>query len=139
MLAGREKRALALGALLMSALALGGCSSLASWIPSIPPPSFDWFSSSKKPAPLPEFKPIASPRVAWQVPVGKATPGLAPAITSDAIYAASATGTIVTIGKTCMYVANPCGPFVTGMTSTLKRRNHAVSIARLEAMASLIR
>ena len=87
-------------AVVLAALALGGCSSLASWIPSIPPPSFDWFSSSKKPAPLPEFKPIASPRVAWQVPVGKATPGLAPAITSDAIYAASASGTIVKVNPT---------------------------------------
>jgi outer membrane protein assembly factor BamB len=87
-------------AVVLAALALGGCSSLASWIPSIPPPSFDWFSSSKKPAPLPEFKPIASPHVAWQVPVGKATPGLAPAITSDAIYAASATGTIVKVNPT---------------------------------------
>jgi outer membrane protein assembly factor BamB len=84
----------ALAVALVAALALGGCSTLSSWIP--PPPSFDWFSS-KKPVPLPDFKPLATPQVAWQVPVGKAAPGLAPAITPDAIYAASASGTIVRV------------------------------------------
>jgi outer membrane protein assembly factor BamB len=86
-----------LAALCAAALAAAGCSSLASWIPTIPPPSFAWFSSSKKPGPLPEIKPTANPQIAWQVSIGKANPGLAPAVTADAIYAAAASGTIVRV------------------------------------------
>jgi len=82
---------------LLALFALAGCSSLASWIPSIPAPSFDWFSSSKKPGPLPEYKAVASPRVGWQVAIGKAALGLAPTVTRDAIYAASSNGTIVRV------------------------------------------
>jgi outer membrane protein assembly factor BamB len=83
-----------------ASLAVAGCSSMASWMPTIPVPSFDWFSSSKKPGPLPEFKAAVSPQIAWQVPVGKAGPGFAPAITSSAVFAASASGTIVRIDST---------------------------------------
>lgn len=85
------------GAPLLVLLALAGCSSLSSWIPAIPAPSFDWFSSSKKPGPLPEYKAVASPRIGWQAALGKAAPGLAPAITPSAIYAAAANGTIVRV------------------------------------------
>ena len=51
---------------------------MSSWIPTIPPPSFGWFSSSKKLGPLPEFKATVTPKIVWQVAVGKAAPGLEP-------------------------------------------------------------
>ena len=66
---------LRLVALCAATLVAAGCSTLSSWIPTIPPPSFAWFSSSKKPGPLPEFKPAANLQVAWQVNLGKANPG----------------------------------------------------------------
>ena len=47
-------------ATLLAVLALAGCSTLSSWIPTIPVPSFGWFSSSKKLGPLPEYKPVAN-------------------------------------------------------------------------------
>jgi outer membrane protein assembly factor BamB len=81
----------------LTLLALSGCSSLSSWIPTIPAPSFGWFSSSKKLGPLPEFKATVSPKVAFQLAVGKASPGLEPAVTSDAVYAAASNGTIVRV------------------------------------------
>jgi len=84
-------------AALVALLALTGCSSLSSWIPTIPVPSFDWFSSSKKPGPLPDFKATASPKVAWQVAIGKASPGLEPVVTLDAIYTAAANGTLARV------------------------------------------
>jgi outer membrane protein assembly factor BamB len=86
-----------LAAALAASLTVAGCSSLSSWMPTIPVPSFDWFSSGKKPGPLPEYKAAASPKIAWQVPVGKAAPGIAPAVAPDAIYAAAASGTIVRV------------------------------------------
>ncbi|HVN34800.1 MAG TPA: outer membrane protein assembly factor BamB [Casimicrobiaceae bacterium] len=78
-------------------VALSGCASMATWIPTIPVPSFDWLFGSKKPGPLPEIKQTVTPRIAWQSAVGKAGPGLAPAITSGAIYAASTSGTLVRV------------------------------------------
>jgi outer membrane protein assembly factor BamB len=75
--------------------ALAGCSSLTSWIPSIPPPSVDWLFGGKKIGPLPEYKATVSPRIVWQVSVGRSAPGLSPAVTATAIYAASSGGTIV--------------------------------------------
>jgi len=78
---------------LLALLALGGCSTLSSWIP--PPPSFSWFSSDKKLGPLPAFAATVTPRVAWQQSVGKAGPGLEPAVQGDAVYAASKSGTLV--------------------------------------------
>ncbi len=83
-------------AVLATSLAVSGCSSLSSWIPTIPVPSFDWFSS-KKLGPLPEIKATATPKITWQSTVGKAGPGLAPAVTSGAVYAASTSGTLVRI------------------------------------------
>ena len=82
---------------LAMAFAFSGCAQLATWIPPIPVPSFDWLFSSKKPGPLPEISPTVTPKIAWQSSVGKAGPGLAPAITSDAIYAASTGGTLVRV------------------------------------------
>ncbi len=76
---------------------LAGCAALSSWIPTIPPPSFGWFSSSKKLGPLPEFKATVTPKVVWQVAIGKAAPGLAPAIARDAVYAAGANGTLARV------------------------------------------
>lgn len=78
------------------ALGAGGCSSLPSWMPSIPAPSLDWLTgSSKAPGPLPELASSATATIAWQAQVGRAAPGFAPQATPDAIYAASADGTVV--------------------------------------------
>jgi outer membrane protein assembly factor BamB len=68
---------------------------LSSWIPTIPAPSFNWFSSSKKPGPLPELKATATAAIAWQANVGGAKEGFSPSATPDAVYAASAGGSII--------------------------------------------
>jgi outer membrane protein assembly factor BamB len=82
-----------------AALLSTGCASLSTWIPSIPPPSFDWLfgGSSKKLGPLPEIKATATPQIAWQANVGRGGPGLAPALAANAIYAASRDGAIARI------------------------------------------
>jgi len=82
-------------AALLALLNVAACSSLSSWIPTIPVPSFDWFSSSKKLGPLPPFTATVTPRVVWQHGVGKAGPGLEPTVNGDAIYAAATGGTLV--------------------------------------------
>ncbi len=85
-------------AALALALAAGGCSSLPSWMPTIPAPSLDWLTgSSKAPGPLPELAPSVTPVIAWQAQVGKASAGFAPMVTPDAIYAAAADGTVMRI------------------------------------------
>ena len=84
-------------ATLLAVLAVAGCSTLSSWIPTIPAPSFGWFSSSKKLGPLPDYKAVANPRIGWQVAIGKAAPGLEPAVTREAIYVAAANGTIARV------------------------------------------
>ena len=82
-------------------LCAAGCATLQSWtsaIPTIPVPSFGWlFGKSDKPGPLPALTPTTTPQVNWQVNVGKAAPGLAPAITSNAIYAAASDGALVRV------------------------------------------
>ncbi|MEP7275999.1 MAG: outer membrane protein assembly factor BamB [Betaproteobacteria bacterium] len=89
--------------LAVSMLILGaaGCSTLQSWVPSlpsIPAPSFDWlFGKSNKPGPLPPLTAKTTPQINWQVNVGKAAPGLATAITTTAVYAAAADGTLVRV------------------------------------------
>lgn len=94
---GRHRRnALRIAVLAASAL-VAGCTSLASWIPTIPVPSFDWFSTSKKPGPLPEFKASATATIAWQTNVGPATQGFSPSAAADAVYAAATGGSIVRI------------------------------------------
>ena len=85
----------------ITALAVAGCSttfSLSDVIPKIPPPSFGWlFGKSNKPGPLPTLSAKAAPQLNWQVSVGKAAPGLAPAITPNSVYAAASDGTLVRV------------------------------------------
>ena len=87
---------------LLATLALAGCSTMSSWIPSIPAPSLSsiswmWGGGPKKPGPLPEFKATTTAQAVWQVSVGKAAPGLAPAVVPGAIYAAALDGTVVRV------------------------------------------
>ena len=85
-------------------LALAGCATIKEYIPTIPAPSLRWIWDSRKPGPLPELKPSSSATVTWQVAVGKAVPGFAPAVLPDAIYAAAIDGSITRLdpatGKT---------------------------------------
>ena len=99
---------------LLATLALAGCSTLSSWIPSIPVPSLSsiswmWGGGTKKLGPLPEISATATAQAVWQVPVGKAAPGLAPAVLADAIYAAATDGTVVRVdpatGRTAWRIA----------------------------------
>jgi outer membrane protein assembly factor BamB len=91
----------ALGAAL-AALLVAGCSttSTSAWNPmtwSLPAPSWDWFSDrgkANKPGPLPTLTATANATIAWQASVGRARPGLAPAVTANAIYAAASDGTL---------------------------------------------
>jgi len=55
------------------------------------------FGSGKKIAPLPDFPVTANAQIVWQVSLGKSAPGLAPAVTPNAIYAANSAGTIVRV------------------------------------------
>jgi len=93
-----RRRAWGAAAVLAAALACGGCASLSTWIPDIPAPSFGWltsiFGGGKKIAPVPDFPTTANTQIAWQVALGKSAPGLAPAVTPNAIYAANSSGTI---------------------------------------------
>ena len=84
------RTALALGAL----LAIAGCSAMSSWMPTIPAPSFAWWGGKKVP-PLPEIKSTVAPQITWQASVGRAAPGLAPAIARVGVFAAASDGTIV--------------------------------------------
>ena len=82
---------------------LAGCGSMpstpswmTSWVPSAP--SLDWLTgrnAASKPGPLPELTATSTATIAWQVGVGTAQPGLTPAVTSNAIYAAATDGTLV--------------------------------------------
>ena len=91
----------------LCALSLAGCQTLPSWmtsLPSIPPPSLSWLSwlgigrSAPKLGPLPAFDPKVTPRVNWQVALGaKGGESFAPAVRSDAIFAAAPDGTIVSV------------------------------------------
>ncbi len=94
----RTIRMRALLAMLGTAVLLGGCSSMPSWMPS-------WLggssSKSAEPAPLVEFAPSLTPRVAWRTSVGSARRAvLQPAVLENAIYAAAGSGTVVRIGPT---------------------------------------
>jgi outer membrane protein assembly factor BamB len=85
------------------AIALSGCSTMSSWLPSswsLPTPSLDWLTgrnAASKPGPLPELTATSSAALSWQVNVGRSRAGLSPAVTSNAIYAASSDGTLVRI------------------------------------------
>ncbi len=81
--------------------ALCACSTLSSWLPSsfsIPPPS-TWFGhGGAKLGPLPAYDAKTTARLNWEVAVGgKIGGGFAPAVRSDAIYAAGEDGTIVSV------------------------------------------
>jgi outer membrane protein assembly factor BamB len=84
-------------------MALGGCETMSSWIPTIPVPSLSWLGlgHTKKPGPLPAYEPKANARVDWQVAMGgKGGFGFSPAVRKDVIYAASPDGTIVSVEPT---------------------------------------
>jgi outer membrane protein assembly factor BamB len=87
----RTRTAAAVG---VAVLSLAACSSLPSWVPTIPAPSWSWFGGSKKLGPLPEIKATATAKADWQVQVGKARAGLAPMVSPAAVYAASIDGTL---------------------------------------------
>jgi outer membrane protein assembly factor BamB len=86
---------------LLGVLVVAGCGTTApSWNPmnwSMPAPSLDWLTgrgAQAKPGPLPALTASVNPTIAWQSSVGKARPGLSPAVTEQAIYAASSDGTL---------------------------------------------
>jgi outer membrane protein assembly factor BamB len=61
----------------------------------IPVPSFAWLTGgSKKPGPMPNLTATITPRINWQHSVGAAGPGIAPALTTSAIYAAAKDATL---------------------------------------------
>lgn len=79
-----------------AALLLAGCSSLPNWWPT-------WMGGTPRkiaePAPLVEFKASLAPRVAWRTNIGSARGAyLQPAVLENAIYAASAGGSVVRLG-----------------------------------------
>lgn len=86
-------------ALLMLAT-VGGCTTIKEYIPTIPALSLRWLWDSKKPGPLPELKPSATATIGMTVSVGRATPGFAPLVLPDAIYAASVDGALTRIEPT---------------------------------------
>lgn len=79
-------------------LAASGCAtsnfSIYDYLPVPPAFSLRWLWDSKKPGPLPELTPSATASVSWQANVGKAVPGFAPAVLSDAIYVAAIDGAL---------------------------------------------
>jgi len=85
------------GGIALALCLLAGCSTLSSWIPQIPAPSFGWLFGGKKIPPLPEYKATVTPRIVWSSSVGRAQPGLSPAITRPAIFAAATDGAIVRV------------------------------------------
>lgn len=92
---GAARYLLALGATAL----LGACSTLSDWLPSwlTTPPSLPWFSHTSL-GPLPDFQAKASPRLIWQVSVGRGGSGsFTPVVRADAAYAASEDGTIVSV------------------------------------------
>jgi outer membrane protein assembly factor BamB len=86
---------------LAAGMLCAGCASLSesrltSWMSSIPAPSFAWLTGGgHKPGPLPALNATITPHINWQQSVGKAAPGLAPAITASAVYAAASDGTLM--------------------------------------------
>ncbi len=90
----RVARARALRNLMLAlgVVALAGCSWLPSWMGGSK-------SKSSEPASLTEFTPTLTPRVAWRTGVGSSRGAfLQPAVLENAIFAASAGGTVVRLG-----------------------------------------
>lgn len=98
-------RALARATLVAAACALSGCATLQNWLPPVPaPPQVgQWFNGwfglvkTHKPGPLPALTPVANPQINWQVGIGRAAPGLAPAVTPDAVYVAASDGALMKV------------------------------------------
>ena len=87
---------------LSASVLLSACSTLSSWLPSwltSPPslPSLFGFGGGPKVGALPAFEAKAKAQLNWQVAVGGAGGGFAPAVRPDAIYAASADGTLISV------------------------------------------
>ena len=92
--AGATRRVRVVAAAL-ALLALGGCATIYEYLPVPPSFSLRWlWGDSRKPGPLPELTPSAAASINWQAAVGKAVPGFAPLVLSDAVYAASTDGGI---------------------------------------------
>jgi len=95
-----QRHVRSLSCAVVAAALLAGCSSmsdssLTSWMRDIPVPSFAWLTGgSKKPGPMPNLTATITPRINWQNSVGAAGPGIAPALTTAAIYAAAKDGTL---------------------------------------------
>jgi outer membrane protein assembly factor BamB len=91
----------AASAALVTVMLCAGCASLSespltSWMSSIPTPSFAWLTGGgHKPGPLPALNATVTPRINWQQSIGRAAPGITPAITASAIYAAASDGTLM--------------------------------------------
>jgi outer membrane protein assembly factor BamB len=84
--------------LALSLAAMASLTAGCSWMPT-------WMGGSPRrtaePAPLPEFRPALTTRVAWRVNIGAARGAyLQPAVLENAIYAASAEGQVVRLGPT---------------------------------------
>jgi outer membrane protein assembly factor BamB len=93
-------RAWRLPVTLMVLVTVGGCTTIKEYLPTIPALSFRWLYDSKKPGPLPDLKPSATATLGMTVSVGRATPGFAPAVLPDAIYAAAVDGSLTRIDPT---------------------------------------
>ena len=93
-------RAYRLPVALLLLATVGGCTTIKEYIPTIPALSLRWLWDSKKPGPLPELKPSATATIGMTVSVGRATPGFAPLVLPDAIYAASVDGALTRIEPT---------------------------------------
>jgi len=90
----------ALSCTVIAAALLAGCANMSessptSWLRDIPVPSFAWLTGGgKKPGPMPNLTATITPRINWQQSVGAAGPGIAPALTASAVYAAAKDGTL---------------------------------------------
>jgi outer membrane protein assembly factor BamB len=80
---------------LVGVLALAGCQTLSSWIPTIPVPSFEWLTGSHKPGPMPPLEATVNAGINWQASVGAAAFGFTPVAQADAVYVGASDGTIV--------------------------------------------
>jgi outer membrane protein assembly factor BamB len=86
---------------LVAAALCAGCATLSespltSWMTSIPHPRLAWLTGSGfKPGPLPTLNATVTPQIAWQQSTGNANPGLVPAVTASAIYAAASDGALL--------------------------------------------